>query len=132
MSVTTTDNARVTTVRHLLADYELHHSQPSDEEAAPAPAPDAHPAPADTVNPPDWQDQYRRVPPYRPTQDQYDESRTTANNGIEHNFIRVMFTGESLEPCGHGVAIPMLTRRRCGLGSRYSSVLAEHRWEDQP
>jgi hypothetical protein len=39
MSVTTTANARITTARHYLADYDLHHSQPSPSEASPAPAP---------------------------------------------------------------------------------------------
>jgi hypothetical protein len=93
MSVTTTDNARVTTVRHLLADYELHHSQPPEEEQRSAPEPNLLDNPTSTNNPPDWQRDWRRVPPYRPVQNQVDDQRDVYNNEIEHTFIRVMFGG---------------------------------------
>ncbi|KAK3117128.1 hypothetical protein LTR53_001785 [Teratosphaeriaceae sp. CCFEE 6253] len=99
MSVTTTDNARLTTVRHALGDYELHHSQPSDAEAAPAPAPDAHPLSpnsAATSNLPTWENRWRRVPAYRPTNNQLDDQREVYANEIEHTFIRVMFGGVNL------------------------------------
>lgn len=97
MSVTTTDNARVTSLRHYLAEDDLHHSQPSDEQSAPAPAPDAHPPAVDAPanDPPGWQDQWRRVPAYRPVNHQLDEQRNTFTNEIEHNFIRVMFGGNN-------------------------------------
>jgi hypothetical protein len=99
MSVTTTDNARITAVRHVLEDYELHHSvnpQPSDSEARSAPPPDEHPLPpnAPTSNPVDWEDRWRRVPAYRPTNNQLDDQREVYSNEIEHNFIRVMFGGQ--------------------------------------
>jgi hypothetical protein len=93
MSVTTTDNARVTAVRHLLADYELHHSQPPAGEERPAPEPNDRTTATTTSNPPDWETEWRRVPPYRPVQNQLDDQREVYNNEIEHNFIRVMFGG---------------------------------------
>lgn len=92
MSVTTTDNAAVVASRHYLADYDLHHSQPSSP--APAPAPSPHPVEYSVANPPGWEDQWRRVPAYRPIQSQVDEQRNTYNNAIEQNFVRVMFGGE--------------------------------------
>lgn len=97
MSVTTTDNARINTLRHSLADYDLHHSQPSDEESRQAPAPN----PQDDViasNPPDWESQWRRVPAYRPINPALlDGDRNHFNNAIEQNFIRVMFGGVHLQ-----------------------------------
>ncbi|KAK5760687.1 hypothetical protein LTS12_009224 [Elasticomyces elasticus] len=99
MSVTTTDNARLITVRHALGDYELHHSQPSDAEARPAPPPDSHPLSnnSSTTNPPGWEDQWRRVPAHRSTNNQLDDQRDVYQNEIEHNFVRVMFGGSYLE-----------------------------------
>lgn len=93
MSVTTTDNARITTVRHILADYELHHSEPTEDEAAAAPPPNEHDEPISESNPPGWDTEHRRVPPFRPVQNQRDEQRDTYNNEIERNFVRVMFGG---------------------------------------
>jgi hypothetical protein len=97
MSVTTTSNARLTTARHILQDYNLHHSnlQPSDEEAAPAPPLDKAPA-SDASNPPGWEDRWRRVPEFRPLRNQLDEMHDSYTNPIEHNFIRTMFGGEFL------------------------------------
>ncbi|KAK0279210.1 hypothetical protein LTS00_013483 [Friedmanniomyces endolithicus] len=98
MSVTTTDNARLITVRQALGDYELHHSQPSEAQAAPAPPPDAHPLPiyAPASNPPGWTDQWRRVPAYRPTNNQLDDQREVYQNEVEHTFVRVMFGGVNM------------------------------------
>lgn len=92
MSVTTTDNARITSLRHVLADYELHHSEPTDEEAQPAPPPNAQNA-IETSNQAGWETEWRRVPAYRPVQDQRGEQRDTYNNAVERTFIRVMFGG---------------------------------------
>lgn len=93
MSVTTTANPRVTELRHVLADYDLHHSQPLPETAGPAPAPNAQPQ-STTPNPPDWETEWRRVPAYRPIDPSlmYGD-RNHVNNEIERNFIRVMFGG---------------------------------------
>jgi hypothetical protein len=105
MSVTTTANARVLTTASYLADYDLHHSQPSESDSSPAPAPNSqhqHPeSPTSTSsvtpgNPEGWEDRWNRVPAYRPVQNQLDEMRTTYTSGIERNFVRVMFGGEFL------------------------------------
>lgn len=92
MSVTTTDNARISGLRHILADYDLHHSEPTAEEAEPAPAPNTTET-LTTTNPHGWETEWRRVPSYRPVQDQRGELRDTYNNAIERNFVRVMFGG---------------------------------------
>lgn len=99
MSVTTTANARLTATRHYLADYELHHSQPSPESAAAAPGPNetSHQTLTDpstsASNPSDWETNWRRVPAYRPVVDQVDEQRNTYTSGVERGFVRVMFGG---------------------------------------
>ncbi|EMC99526.1 hypothetical protein BAUCODRAFT_63267 [Baudoinia panamericana UAMH 10762] len=92
MSVTTTDNARITTIRHAL---EVSHDQPSDSEAVSAPPPNAQSpfAQAEAVNPPGWEDRWRRVPSYRPIRNQLDDQRNVYTNAVEQNFIRVMFGG---------------------------------------
>lgn len=92
MSVTVTDNARITQARHYLADYELHHSQPADHEARPAPPPNEL-GEVTTPGPQEWETEWRRVPPWRPVRNQLDEQRNTTQNGIERGFIRVMFSG---------------------------------------
>ncbi|KAL9528222.1 hypothetical protein SMMN14_08409 [Sphaerulina musiva] len=98
MSVTTTDNARVTSLRHTLADYDLHHSQPSHDRASEAPSPNTRPAgdsSSENSSPAEWETQWRRVPAYRPVNPSLIESggRNEFNNAIERNFIRVMFGG---------------------------------------
>lgn len=92
MSVTVTDNARVTHARHYLADYELHHSQPEDDQARSAPPPNEQEELA-TPNPPGWETEWRRIPSYRPMQNLLNEQRDTTLNGIERSFMRVMFGG---------------------------------------
>jgi hypothetical protein len=94
MSVTTTTNARILTTANYLADYDLHHSQPSDSASSPAPAPNQHADSPSTGNPPNWETQWNRVPAYRPVQNQLDEQRNTYTSEIERNFVRVMFGGE--------------------------------------
>lgn len=99
MSATTTANARILATGNYLADYDLHHSQPSAEDASPAPAPNEHSEPSTNNNPSGWEDQWRRVPAYRPAQNQLDEQRTTYTSEIERNFVRVMFGGEYRSGC---------------------------------
>jgi hypothetical protein len=94
MSVTTTQNARILTTASYLADYDLHHSQPSDSTSSPAPAPNSHHDSNISGNPPNWETQWNRVPAYRPVQNQLDEARNTYTSEIERNFVRVMFGGE--------------------------------------
>ncbi|KAK4612710.1 hypothetical protein CLAFUR0_12723 [Fulvia fulva] len=100
MSVTTTNNAHITALRHTLADYNLHHSQPSSAEASSAPEPNA-------------QTHWRRVPAYRPANPALlDEGgRNEFNNTIERYFIRVMFGG-----VGEGTL--MKTRELVKFGGR--------------
>ena len=93
MSVTTTDNARITNLRHVLADYELHHSEPAAEQAETAPAPNAQESVPIDANPPGWVTEWRRVPAYRPVQNQRGEMRDSYNNAVERTFISVMFGG---------------------------------------
>ncbi|KAM3422130.1 hypothetical protein BST61_g2501 [Cercospora zeina] len=100
MSATTTDNAQITTLRHTLADYELHHSQPSPEPAreAPNPIPNQHGEQQQRQrleNPPNWEDRWRRVPAYQPVRPELIRSggRNEVQNEIERTFIRVMFSG---------------------------------------
>lgn len=93
MSVTTTSNPRVTELRHVLADYDLHHSQPSPDTAGPAPAPNTQPQPTRS-NPADWESEWRRVPAYRAVDPSLIHGdRNHVNDEIERNFIRVMFGG---------------------------------------
>ena len=112
MSVTTTTNARILTTANYLADYDLHHSQPSDSASSPAPAPNQHTdssslsagnpgssasqsnSSASQSNPEGWETQWNRVPAHRPVQNQLDEQRNTYTSEIERNFVRVMFGGE--------------------------------------
>ena len=97
MSVTTTDNARITTVRHLLADYDLHHSQPSLDESSAAPEPNFQGIRSES-NPTDWETQWRRVPAHRPVDPSLLEGdRNTYTNNIERTFIRVMFGGVHMQ-----------------------------------
>ncbi|KAM0690167.1 hypothetical protein Q7P36_008934 [Cladosporium allicinum] len=94
MSVTTTTNARILTTANYLADYDLHHSQPSDSASSPAPAPNPHNDSSPSAgNPAGWETQWNRVPAYRPVQNQLDEQRNTYTSEIERNFVRVMFGG---------------------------------------
>jgi hypothetical protein len=93
MSVTTTENPVTYSLAGTLRDYELHRSQPEDEQTEEL---NEHPAPANTPssNPPDWPTDHRRVPPYRPTNTELDHStrRVYLNNG-ERAFIQMMFFG---------------------------------------
>lgn len=124
MSVTTTDNARITTVRHLLADYDLPHSQPSDAEAQPAPPPPDEPSLPEgppSSNPSGWEDRWRRVPAYRPMINQLDDEHEVYQNEIEHNFVRVMFGGKCWEDDKYGQSLI------CSSGVSMMST-ASHWW----
>ncbi|CZT18553.1 uncharacterized protein RCC_04397 [Ramularia collo-cygni] len=98
MSVTTTDNARVNALRHVLADYDLHHDQPLDSESRGAPEPNPQETAITSNNPPGWETQWRRVPAHRPVDPTLlNGDRNQASNAIERNFIRVMFSGVYLQ-----------------------------------
>lgn len=115
MSVTTTANPLTGRTLEVLGDYELHHSgsspsqsagprsdrsnstastQPSTQASIPNPRVDTA---QETVNPPGWPDDHRRVPAYRPIDRNLDyEQRTAGLNGPEYVFIQSMLTGVRL------------------------------------
>ena len=102
MSVTTTANARLVTLRQTLADYELHHSEVNANPSTGSPAPGPNPsASVSANNPPNWDRNHRRVPPYRPVRhENYDAERNTYNNNVERAFVWVMLNGVGLQSVG--------------------------------
>ena len=91
MSVTLTENRTTYSFARTLADYDLQHS--GDEDVSEVPNP--RPAPEGTGrNPEEWEDNFRRVPDYRPIDPDLDfEFRNTTTNGIERAFLWNMFHG---------------------------------------
>jgi len=89
MSMTTTVHPRPYQVSHLLADYQLTHSQ---ETALDTPQP-TQPTPSD------WPTtEHRRVPAYRAVNTTLDQrERRVYSNGAERAFVAVMFTGVFLQ-----------------------------------
>jgi hypothetical protein len=92
MSVTLTENRTVYSLGRTLADYDLQHS---GEDTDVSETPNSRPAPQGAGNnPADWEDNFRRVPEYRPVDYDLDFAyRNTTNNGIERAFIWNMFSG---------------------------------------
>ncbi|KAF1352586.1 hypothetical protein BDV97DRAFT_150347 [Delphinella strobiligena] len=92
MSVTVTENRATYSFARTLADYDIHHTagaeyEPQELNERPDPRGTGH-------NPPDWPDDYRHVPPYRPIDHEIDHAyRNTYTNGIEHTFIWNMMRG---------------------------------------
>lgn len=128
MSVTTTDNARITTLRHVLGG-ESSHRQPTDEEAGAAPAPNQQNEIA-AGTPEGWETEWRRVPAYRPAQDQRGEDRDTYNNAIERNFVRVMFGG--VYAMAVGISDMLLVDARLIDAEENKSSLEKHWRSHQP
>jgi len=89
MSVTTTDNPITLQLQHVLQDYEIRLT---GEENVPA-----RPASREATqlgNPPDWPQNYRRVPPYRPIDTNLDrEQRPDGTSPMERVFIFTMLHG---------------------------------------
>jgi hypothetical protein len=71
----------------------LQHS--GSEDADVSETPNSRPAPQGAGNnPADWEDNFRRVPDYRPVDYDLDFAyRDTTQNGIERAFIWNMFSG---------------------------------------
>ena len=92
MSVTVTENRTAYSLARTLADYNVQHS---DEPENTVQEPNARPAPEGTGNAPsDWEDNFRRVPAYRPIDTELDfASRNVYNNNIERAFVWNLFTG---------------------------------------
>ena len=99
MSVTTTANSRVVSLRHTLAEYDLHHSETNSNPDIGLVAPDPNPQSAAAVqNPPNWDTTHRRVPPYRPVQPGLNnEERNSYANNVERGFIFVMLRGVHMQ-----------------------------------
>jgi hypothetical protein len=93
MSVTLTENRTVYSLGRTLADYDLQHS--GEDTTDISETPNSRPAPQGAGNnPADWEDNFRRVPDYRPVDYNLDFAyRDTTQNGIERAFIWNMFSG---------------------------------------
>ncbi|KAK3680331.1 hypothetical protein LTR37_021330 [Vermiconidia calcicola] len=102
MSVTTTANSRVVSLRHTLAEYDLHHSETNSNPDVGLVAPDPNPESAAAVhNPPNWDTTHRRVPPYRPVQPGLNnQERNSYANNVERGFIFVMLRGVHMQSAG--------------------------------
>ncbi|KAM5358685.1 hypothetical protein ACJZ2D_015076 [Fusarium nematophilum] len=76
-------------------DYALYHSPARDEDddEAPAPEPGLQSVLGSPANPPGWQDQWRRVPSYRPRQNQVGPERDTGRTAMEARVIHFFFGG---------------------------------------
>lgn len=89
-TITTTESATALNGNwhsNVLADYELHHSQPQPCETGTQSAPVA---PVDR----EWDTQHRRVPAYRAINRTRDQSEVRVyTSPVERVFITVMFTG---------------------------------------
>jgi len=97
MSATTTETRTAVSTEQILKDYELHHSGSSES----APQTNATPSPPRVQNPPTWDDEHHRVPPYRPVNHELDQNeRRIYNSNAERTFITVMFTGVIVEAVG--------------------------------
>ncbi|WYZ38997.1 hypothetical protein EsH8_III_000911 [Colletotrichum jinshuiense] len=92
MSATITDNPVTTTIQQdYLHDYQIRLSG-GVEEAFSRSNEDSPPPAAE--NPPDWYDQHRQVPPYRPVNRNLDiADRPWGSNGVESAFVFVMLNG---------------------------------------
>jgi hypothetical protein len=93
-STTTTVRARS---RGYPSDYDVHHSDVPSVGSSPSQSEtnDYRGTRNETnINPPDWPENYRRIPAYRPTDRSQDQTeRRTATSTGEQIFLTMMFTG---------------------------------------
>lgn len=78
------------------SDYALYRSPARAEDgdaSVPEPELDLQSALGPTANPPDWQDQWRRVPSYRPRRNQAGPERDTGRTAMEARIIHFFFGG---------------------------------------
>lgn len=93
MSSATETVTRTRTARTVLTDYELHHSGASEDAASSSSSTQGSSSSA-PQNPPNWPTTSRRVPPYRPTNVDRDQSEVRVyTHPAERAFIVTMFTG---------------------------------------
>lgn len=94
MSVTTSSNVVSQTVLHLLTDYDLHHSGSAEQPESVAPPNPRTDLTAETSNPPGWPTAHRRIPSYRPIDQNLDrDERPGGANAVESIFIITMLSG---------------------------------------
>lgn len=98
MSVTTTDNPISTTLHRAadnadhLRDYQVHVT--NHDHGATTSSSSSPPTATTVSNPPDWPDDYRGMPPYRPINTGLDlASRPWGGNPVGDAFVMTMFTG---------------------------------------
>lgn len=95
MSVTTSTNTTTERVLSVLADYDLHHSGDPQNPSEPEPA-NSNNSPT-VKNPPGWDTDHHRVPPYRPINRNLDmDLRPGGANIAEVIFIATMLNGVRL------------------------------------
>ena len=97
MSVTTTANPVSGAVLQALTDYDLHHSGQPERPRTPE-QPNRQATSQQAIeNPEDWDNEHRRVPPYRPVdRSLYGPERPGGVNPVEMTFIYVMLHGVGL------------------------------------
>ncbi|KAF7546179.1 hypothetical protein G7Z17_g8616 [Cylindrodendrum hubeiense] len=99
-------SATVTETQELLHDYDIHLTTSSQEVNSIASA-DRFSSPNDAPrvqvqNPPNWTNDYRQTPPYRPANRGLDISqRPWGTNPIEQGFIFHMFEGVLIQATGN-------------------------------
>lgn len=103
MSVTTTANSVSGTVLQALTDYNLFHSGHVERARTPE-QPNRRASLSPVIeNPENWDNEHRRVPPYRPVdRSLYGPERPGGVNAIEVTFIYVMLHGVGLVSVGFG------------------------------
>jgi hypothetical protein len=118
MSVTTSTNTTTQSVLHILADYDLHHS--GDPLNPSEPAPPNRNTTSNVENPPGWDTEHRRVPPYRPINQNLDmDLRPGGVNVAEAIFITTMLNGVRLTAVSafEPLLLPKLTPRLKNINS---------------
>lgn len=100
MSATTTDNQVSTTLQRTiqasshLQDYEVRLSGDNVSQAPPNTDNVPRASPSQSSNPPNWDNDHRGVPPYRPINRELDRSqRPLGGNPVGDAFVFTMFTG---------------------------------------
>ncbi|KAK3899140.1 hypothetical protein C8A05DRAFT_18386 [Staphylotrichum tortipilum] len=111
-TTTTTQSVTSYPLRAVLADYELHISEPRTASAA---SPGASSQPR-VQNPPGWSQDHRSVPPYRPINRDLDRDQIMVyQNNVERTFVTTMFFGIRVVTAAH--------RTWCATGGKINDRL---------
>ncbi len=93
MSATTTANPVSGAVLNILKDYDIHHGNP-ENPGTPEPPNSQRDTPKPILNPEHWDNEHRRVPPYKPIDKRKrGPERPDGSNPIEVAFIFLMLNG---------------------------------------